>query len=48
MDGSDGKSNLQQATRDPEYYFTNVVFLVSGRSLLISEEVLNCLLVGRK
>jgi len=31
MDGSDGKSNFQRATRDPEYYFTNVVFRVSAR-----------------
>ena len=49
MDGSDGNSNSQRVTRDPEYYFTNVVFQVSTTgSLPISEEVLNCLLVGRK
>lgn len=30
MDGSDGKFKSQRATRDPEYYFTNVVFRVSA------------------
>jgi len=49
MDGSDGKSKSQRATRDPEYYFTNVVFQVSTTgSLPISEQVLNRLPVGRK